>query len=89
MNVNFPSPWLTAYPHPLQQTIDRAKQLIHSDDVEQLEELETLLEESHITANTPSGVNGEGLMHCAVRQYAHFFFLRHGHRTRGGGRGRY
>lgn len=74
MNVNLPHPWLPSHTQPTQQTIHEVKELIDGDDAEQVDELESLLEQGVITANTPSGENGECLVTYAVRQYALFSF---------------
>jgi hypothetical protein len=75
MNVNFAHHWPAGPMHLPEHPVDTAKALIDADDTEQLEQLGSMLEQGVITANTPSGENGETLLIYAVRQRALFSFV--------------
>ncbi|WP_382162826.1 hypothetical protein [Hydrogenophaga sp. ANAO-22] len=75
MNVNFAHHWPAGPMHLPEHLVATAKALIDADETEQLEQLGAMLEQGVITANTPSGENGETLLIYAVRQSALFSFL--------------
>lgn len=58
-----------------QQTLQIARALIEEDSTETSDQLAAMLDSGTITANTPSGDNGENLLMYAVKQYALFSFL--------------
>lgn len=68
MNINPPyNTWPFALGKASQETLQTAKQLIHSDDVDELEALEEMVENQLVSGTTPSGEGGDNLLMYAVQ----------------------
>lgn len=75
MNVNSAHPGIPGPLHFPENPVDEARELILADDTDELARLAEMLEQGVVTANTPSGENGETLLIYAVRQRALFSFV--------------